>query len=90
MKSDKKGIVSGFRLEENHFKRESDQKGRQKQSKGRWGSGNQREICNEMVKYVVGWKERKKEGTYVKRAMWWRGKISYGRLLHLSSKEVIR
>ena len=50
MKSDKKGIVSGFRLEENHFKRESDQKGRQKQSQGRWGSGNQREICNEMVK----------------------------------------
>ena len=31
MKSDKKGIVSGFRLEENHFKRESDQKGRQKE-----------------------------------------------------------
>ena len=31
-------------------------------------------------------KERRKEGTYVKRAIWWRDKISYGGLLHLSSK----
>ena len=34
-------------------------------------------------------KEQKKEGTYVKRAMWWRDKISYGRLLHLSNKSKI-
>ena len=34
-------------------------------------------------------KERRKEGTYVKRAIWWRDKISYGGLLHLSSKSKV-
>ena len=34
-------------------------------------------------------KEQRKEGTYVKQAMWWRDKLSYGRLLHLSNKSKI-
>ena len=33
-------------------------------------------------------KEQRKEGTYVKRAMWWRDKLSYGRLLHLSKSKI--
>ena len=54
---------------------------------GRYGS--EWEICNERVNKVEERKERKKEGTYVKRAMWWRDKISYERLLHLSSKSTV-
>ena len=44
-------------------------------------------VISERVNKVVEWKERRKEGTYVKRAMWWRDKIiSYGRLLYLCRK----
>ena len=32
-------------------------------------------VISERVNKVVEWKERRKEGTYVKRAMWWRDKI---------------
>ena len=32
-------------------------------------------VISERVNKVVEWKERGKEGTYVKRAMWWRDKI---------------
>ena len=41
---------------------------------------------------VIERKERRKGGTYVKRAMWWRDKLSHGRLLRLSrtSKVAIR
>ena len=88
VKSDKKRIECGFRFEEHHFEREFDREGRE--------NGDQRreicfewEICNERVNKVEEKKERKKEGTYVKRAMWWRDKISYGRLLHLSSKSTV-
>ena len=34
-------------------------------------------------------KEVRKEDSYVKRALWWRNKISNGRLLHLSSKSKV-
>ena len=32
-------------------------------------------VISERVNKVVEWKERRKEGNYVKRAMWWRDKI---------------
>ena len=32
-------------------------------------------VISERVNKVVEWKERGKEGTYAKRAMWWRDKI---------------
>ena len=38
---------------------------------------------------VIERKERRKEGTYVKRAMWWRDKLSHGRLLRLSRKSKV-
>ena len=58
-------------------------------SNGRCGSENQWEICIKRVNKVGERKERKNEGTHVKRAMWWRDKTSYGRLLHLSSKSTV-
>ena len=58
-------------------------------SNGRYGSENQWEICNERVNKVGERKERRKGGSYVKRAMWWRDKISYGRLLHVSTKSKV-
>ena len=32
-------------------------------------------VISERVNKVVEWKEHRKEGTYAKRAMWWRDKI---------------
>ena len=32
-------------------------------------------VISERVNKVVEWKEHRKEGTYAKRAMWWRDRI---------------
>ena len=63
--------------------------GKMVSSNGRYGSENQWETCNERVNKVGERKERRKEGTHVKRVIWRRDKISYGRLLHVSNKSKV-
>ena len=81
VKNDKKAncTVCGFHFKEHHFKRESDCE--TLRISGRFTTKG--------LNKVIERKERRKEGTYVKRAMWWRDKLSHGRLLRLSRKSKV-